>query len=101
MLTIFTIPKPFIGHIGVIQRNAIISWLHLVPECEIILFGDEPGIQEITQEFGIMHVPEIRKTRYGTPFLDDVFSRLSKSHTMMSFVIAMQTLFSSMISLMR
>ena len=27
MLTIFTIPKPFIGHIGVIQRNAIMSWL--------------------------------------------------------------------------
>jgi len=73
MLTIFTIPKPFTGHIGVIQRNAIMSWLHLVPECEIILFGDEPGIQEIAQEFGIVHVPEIRKTRYGTPFLDDVF----------------------------
>ena len=62
MLTIFTIPKPFIGHIGVIQRNAIKSWLNLVPECEIILFGDEPGIQEIAQEFEIMHVPEIRKT---------------------------------------
>jgi hypothetical protein len=73
MLTIFTIPKPFIGHIGVIQRNAIRSWLHLIPKCEIILFGDEPGIQEIAQEFGITHVPEIRKTQYGTPFLDDVF----------------------------
>jgi len=75
MLTIFTIPKPFIGHIGVIQRNAIISWLHLVPECEIILFGDELGIQEIAQEFGIMHVSEIRKTQYGTPYLDDVFNQ--------------------------
>ena len=73
MLTIFTIPKPFTGHIGVIQRNAIRSWLNLVPECEIILFGDEPGIQEIAKEFGIIHVPDIRKTRYGTPFLDDVF----------------------------
>jgi hypothetical protein len=73
MLTIFTIPKPFVGHIGVIQRNAIVSWLALTPACEIILFGDEPGIQEIAQEFGIAHVPEIRKTHYGTPFLDDVF----------------------------
>jgi hypothetical protein len=73
MLTIFTIPKPFIGHIGIIQRNAIISWLHLIPKCEIILFGDEEGIQEIAQEFGIIHVPVIRKTQYGTPFLDDVF----------------------------
>ena len=32
MLTIFTIPKPFVGHIGVIQRNAIISWLNLSPK---------------------------------------------------------------------
>jgi hypothetical protein len=73
MLTIFTIPKPFAGHIGVIQRNAIMSWLHLVPGCEIILFGDEPGIEEIAKEFNLIHIPEIRKSRYGTPFLNDVF----------------------------
>jgi len=78
MLTIFTIPKPFTGHIGVIQRNAILSWLSLVPKCEIILFGDEPGIREVAQEFGIMHVPEIKKNEYGTPFLDDVFHRAQK-----------------------
>jgi hypothetical protein len=75
MLTIFTIPKPFVGHIGVIQRNAIISWLALTPACEIILFGDEPGIREIALEFNITHVPEIRKTQYGTPYLDDVFNQ--------------------------
>lgn len=73
MLTIFTIPKPFVGHIGIIQRNAVLSWLNLFPECEIILFGDEPGIREIAHEFGIRHVPEIKKNEYGTPFLDDVF----------------------------
>ena len=78
MLTIFTIPKPFSGHIGVIQRNAIMSWLSLIPECEVILFGDEPGIREIAQEFGIRHVPEIRKNEYGTPFLDDVFNHAQK-----------------------
>jgi hypothetical protein len=75
MLTIFTIPKPFTGHIGVIQKNAIMSWLNLVPECEIILFGDEPGIREVAQEFGIRHVSEIRKNEYGTPFLNDVFNQ--------------------------
>ncbi|HNX18457.1 MAG TPA: hypothetical protein PKM50_09065 [Methanoregula sp.] len=75
MLTIFTIPKPFVGHIGIIQRNAIISWLHLVPKCEIILFGDDPGIREIAEEFGLIHVPDIHKNQYGTPYLDDVFSK--------------------------
>ena len=78
MLTIFTIPKPFIGHIGVIQRNAVMSWLNLIPKCEIILFGNEPGIQEIAQELGIRHVPYIRKNEYGTPFLDDVFNHAQK-----------------------
>ena len=75
MLTIFTIPKPFVGHIGVIQRNAVMSWLRLIPKCEIILFGDEPGIQKIAEEFGIIHLPEIKKNEYGTPFLDDAFNQ--------------------------
>ena len=41
MLTIFSTPKPFRGHIGVIQRNAIESWKRIHPDVEIILFGDE------------------------------------------------------------
>ncbi len=31
MITIFAIPKPFKGHIDVIQRNAIQSWTKLSP----------------------------------------------------------------------
>lgn len=78
MLTIFTIPKPFIGNIGVIQRNAIMSWLNLIPKCEIILFGDDSGIQEVAQELGIICIPDIKKNEYGTPYLDDVFNRAQK-----------------------
>lgn len=29
MLTIFATPKPFQGHVGIIQRNAIGSWVRL------------------------------------------------------------------------
>jgi hypothetical protein len=74
MLTIFTIPKPFIGHIDIIQRNAIKSWLNLTPKCEIILYGDEKGIKEVADEYGIIHVPLIKKNHLGTPFLDYVFT---------------------------
>ena len=56
MLTIFTIPKCFRGHISVIQRNAIRSWRMLRPECEIILFGDEEGMKEVAEEFGVRHI---------------------------------------------
>jgi hypothetical protein len=41
MLTLFTTAKPFEGHSGVIQRNALKSWKLLHPDIEIILFGDD------------------------------------------------------------
>lgn len=46
MLTIFSYPKPFKGHIDVIQRNAINSWTLLNPKPEIILACDEEGTKE-------------------------------------------------------
>ena len=59
MLTIFSTPKPFVGHIDIIQRNAIKSWTLLHPDVEVILFGDEEGAAEVCQEFGIRHEPEV------------------------------------------
>ena len=52
MLTLFTIPKAFEGHSGVIQRNAIKSWTLLQPQCEIILMGDDEGTGEAAAEMG-------------------------------------------------
>ena len=51
MLTIFAIPKPFQGHVSIIQRNAIQSWTKLHPDCEVILLGDEPGTGTVAAEF--------------------------------------------------
>ncbi|MCX6655517.1 MAG: hypothetical protein NTY03_10420 [Candidatus Bathyarchaeota archaeon] len=78
MLTIFTIPKPFKGHIGIIQRNAIQSWTRLLPECEIILFGDEPGAKEVAAEAKAKYVPQISRNEYGTPLLDCIFAEVHK-----------------------
>lgn len=75
MLTFFSLPKPFRGHIAVIQRNAIRSWMLLHPTCEIILFGDEDGTREIAAEFGLRHVPKIVRNEYGTPLLDGMFEQ--------------------------
>lgn len=75
MLTIFTIPKSFKGHISVIQKNAIKSWTLLEPSCEIILFGDEEGTEEIAQELGLLHIKSISINEYGTPLLNDVFKK--------------------------
>jgi hypothetical protein len=73
MLTIFSLPKPFKGHIDVIQRNAIQSWLHLQPKPEIILLGNDEGTAEVAAEFGLQHIPEIEKNEFGTPLASSIF----------------------------
>lgn len=73
MLTISTCPKPFHGHIDIIQRNAIKSWTLLQPRPEIILIGDEEGTAEVCKEFGLRHIPEVERNEYGTPLLSALF----------------------------
>lgn len=78
MLTIGALPKPFVGHIGVIQRNAIMSWRQLAPDVQIILCGNELGVAEIAAEFGLEHVPDIARNSHGTPQLNAVFVELQQ-----------------------
>ena len=73
MLTLFAIPKPFKGHIGIIQRNAIQSWKLICPECEIILVGNDEGTAEVASEMGLRHVPDIATNQHGTPLVSGIF----------------------------
>ncbi len=75
MLTIFTTPKPFKGHIGVIQRNAIKSWTMLDPKPEVILLGDEEGAADAAREIGVLHLTGIVTNENGTPLMNDMFRR--------------------------
>jgi len=75
MLTIFSIPKPFTGHIGLIQRNALASWRRLAPAVEVILLGSDEGVAAAAAEFGLRHEPEIEVNEYGTPLVSDAFAR--------------------------
>jgi hypothetical protein len=78
MITFFTTPKPFRGHIGVIQRNAIHSWKLVHPEAEVILFGNEEGAAEVARELGARHEPEVDRTSLGTPLLSSLFDRADR-----------------------
>lgn len=78
MITFFSIPKPFRGHIEVIQRNAIQSWLRLDPKPEIFLFCNDYGTHEVAKEFGIRHIPDVALNEYGTPLVSDVFAQITK-----------------------
>jgi hypothetical protein len=88
MLTIFSTPKPFHGHIGVIQRNALRSWTLLDPEVQVILFGDDAGASEIAKELGIRHESEIRRAEQGTKYLDYLFDRAQQiaQHDVLCYV---------------
>src|SRR5579863_4060270 len=75
MLTLFTTPKPFVGHSAVIQRNALKSWKLLHPDIEIILFGDEEGASETALELGLRHEPWVQRDAKGNKRLDYLFQR--------------------------
>ena len=94
MISIFAIPKPFQGHINIIQRNAIQSWIALNPKCEIILFGDDYGIADVAKEFNIRHVSEIKKNEFGTPILSSAFSSAQKLAKNNILMYAIRILFS-------
>lgn len=78
MLTLFTLPKGFIGHFGLIQRNAILSWRQLRPCPEIILLGDDPGVADFAAEHGLRHVPEVQCSPQGLPLVSDIFAQAEK-----------------------
>ncbi len=82
MLTIFSIPKAFRGHTGVIQRNAIQSWTRLQLRPEIILLGNDEGTAEVAGELGLRHLPQIACSDHGTPLLSDLFHRAESAATM-------------------
>jgi hypothetical protein len=73
MLTIFTVPKPFCGHVGEIQRNAIESWRALRPDVQVVLVGDEEGVERAARDAGVGHVGGLARNDRGTPRLDSAF----------------------------
>jgi hypothetical protein len=73
MLTIFSTPKPFVGRIDMIQRNAIRSWQRLHPDVQVILIGDDDGTAEVCEELGVEHIKDVRRNEHGTKYLKSVY----------------------------
>jgi len=73
-LTVFSAPKPFTNpHIDIIQRNAIQSWQHLGSDVDVILVGEEDGLAEVADEYGIRHLPDVARNEFGTPLVSSIF----------------------------
>ncbi|KAL6054929.1 hypothetical protein QOT17_017101 [Balamuthia mandrillaris] len=86
LLTIFTTLKPADKGSAEYQRqkNALSSWLKLVPQPDVIVFGDDFGasvlVEELEKEFEkkIYYVPEVQRNQYRMPYVNDIFSRANK-----------------------
>ncbi len=73
LITLFSAPKPFSDpHIATIQRNAIASWTKL-PDVNVVLLGDEPGLAEAAAELGVTHISEVPRSPSGAPLMDAMF----------------------------
>ncbi len=75
MITFFTTGKPFKGHDGIIQRNALQSWKALHPDVEVILFGDEEGAAQACAEYGLRHEPRVERYQGKIPYINFMFAR--------------------------
>jgi hypothetical protein len=78
MLTLFTTAKPFEGHSGIIQRNALKSWKLLHSDVEVILFGDEKGSAEICGELELRHEPNVERHKSGFKYIGKIFDEAQK-----------------------
>jgi hypothetical protein len=74
VITLFAIPKAFVGEAAVIQRNALESWARLGPEVEILLLGSDEGVAEAAALAGARHVRDVETTAFGTPLLSSAFA---------------------------
>jgi hypothetical protein len=75
MLTFFTTAKPFRGHDGITQENALKSWTLLHPDVVVILFGNEDGAAEVAEELRLHHERYVARIEFATKRLDFLFSQ--------------------------
>ena len=74
LITLFSTPKPFTDpHINLIQRNAIQSWLRAGKDVDILLIGEEDGLAAVAEEYGVLHVPDVKRNESNTPLLSSIF----------------------------
>src|SRR3990172_1915973 len=80
-ITLFSAPKPFTdSHVAMIQRNAIRSWT-LLPDVEITLLGEEPGLADAAQDFGVQHLPGVVRNESGTPLISSMIEVVRQTAT--------------------
>ena len=55
-----------------IQRNAIKSWT-LLPDVDVILLGEEQGLDEAARDLGVKHISTVERNVNGVPLISSMF----------------------------
>ncbi len=80
LITLFSAPKAFTDPAtAVSQQNAIRSW-KLLPEVDVLLFGQEDGLAEAAREIGVRHSAEVAFNPKGVPLISSML-RLARQTT--------------------
>jgi hypothetical protein len=103
VLTVFSVPKPFVGRIGEIQRRALASWIALAPDVQVLVLGDEEGVAEAARAAGAEQLPDLARTERGTPRLDAAFAAADAvaRHPLRCFVNADIVFFDDLLTAVR
>jgi len=81
MISLVSTFRPFKHEFSHIQLNALRSWLQFCPPCEIIIVGQEEGIQELVEKhkkYDIKYIPTVMRNKFGTPLLNDIIYQAEK-----------------------
>ncbi|MBN1460288.1 MAG: hypothetical protein JXA57_12190 [Armatimonadetes bacterium] len=74
VISYFAIPKAFSnGEIARIQDLAIRSWSLSAPDVEVMLFGDDFGVEDHASAVGARYMGAVAKTQFGTPLVSEAF----------------------------
>lgn len=87
MLILVAIPKEFKGHVGIIQENALRSWLQLMPQSSILLFGRDPSLSQMEKKYGVRTISDTPCNEYGTPYLNHIFKIAASQDQGTKFVV--------------
>jgi len=76
-ITFFALPKAFEGETGSRQHTALRSWRSALPEAQILLMGEEKGIDEAARDVTAERVVDVARNERGTPLVSDAFRKAS------------------------
>ncbi len=81
LITIVTAPKPFVdAHITTIQRNALRSWAALGDAVDVIVLGDDKGVQKNARALNVRYFSGVRCNEEGTPLISSMLD-IARAHS--------------------